>query len=165
MNSVGKPNIRNGAGFTDRLRTLCRFLFGSPYGPPLNRKDFFREALIVFFVRLPVANFLAWVFYLESQRPDHLLEILTIPAALIFYCPYFFAMHRRLAYLACTRPTLVTWAAVLCLTACNVLLVAFFGEADLLSALLSGMLHIAVYLPLLFIPERCSGGNTTLTSS
>ncbi len=162
MNNDGKSGI-NYAG----LRGLDRFLFGSPYDPPLDRKGFAKAALIVFFVRMPIAGLLLWLFNrATSCNPDlPTLIIFIIPTALVFCCPYFFVMYRRLVFLACPRPRLVTWAAVIFLLLSPCVLIVLFSDWQSLDValsecgpptsldLLSTGLCIASYLSLFFIPD------------
>lgn len=155
MDNNGKTSIRSDAGFTDRLRALTRFLFGSPYDPPLERKAFIKEALIVFCVRLPVVYFLA-----ESMEPllpepfastadaafAMLLSIL--PTIFFFNLPYFFCMYRRLRGINCPFSLLVTWAAVLVCIADTVALCVFFDGSDAMFLFLSILPGIVIYLAL-----------------
>ncbi len=166
MNNDGKSGIRSGTGFADHLRALDRFLFGSSYDPPLDRRGFFREALIVLCVRMPIVNFLIWLVYRDSPAPNLLrLMFFTLPVSLAFYAPYFFVMYRRLAFLACPRPRLVTWAAVFALISCSAFLLMLLGEESFLLDLLGAAFFIAAYLPLLLISDRRPDRNPTLTSS
>ncbi len=201
MNNDGKSGIRSGAGFADHLRALGRLLFGSPCGlprdrdtfikealivflfsspdaPPLNRKDFIKAALVVFFVRGPISGLLLWLCDRATSCEPELptLVLFMLPAALVFCCPYFFVMYRRLVFLACPRPRLVTWAAVIFLLLSPFALIVLFGDLQSLFIilhecetitsldLLSTALCIIAYLPL-FIPDRRPNRNSTLTPS
>ncbi len=161
MNNDGKSAIRGGAGFAGHLRALARLLFGSPYGPPLNRKDFINEALIVFCVRLPILCLLVWpsASLEELTRESRILSLLLLllyilPTVLIFSAPYFFVMCRRLKGLACPHPGLVTWAALLFFTICHALIFVFFDAEEVFPNVLSTALFIAAYLPLALISDR-----------
>ena len=103
------------------LKSILSILFGSPDLPPLGRKAFIREALLVFLVRWVLVELLGVLFF-RLIGIDYGADLaawwqvfISILIACIFLIPYIRVIHRRLLGIGFPFPRVLVCLATTCI--------------------------------------------------
>ena len=143
--------VQNGLG---KIITFC---FGSPYGPPLTRREFIKPALAVLFLRWGfVWGLGAILFYVDQQNPmseEYAFPygaFVLLPLVCIFYLPYFFLVYRRLAAVGSPLPKVFTWIMAIIIICVSMLLPSEGTTAYVVPLII----HFGLYLVLFILPDK-----------